>query len=147
MLAEALHYTQVADQQLIAIFQDQKNISLKAQTLFCHVLNAQHIWANRILGRPAKYGVWDTYGIELFPEISSANAELFDQILENSALEEEISYTTSNGQHYTGVIKDILFHVFNHSTYHRGQIATLLKAGEITPPITDYIILKRKGQL
>lgn len=31
----------------------------------------------------------------------------------------------------------------NHSTYHSGQIASLLKADDIVPPATDLIILKR----
>ncbi|WP_379084396.1 DinB family protein [Pedobacter sp. UC225_65] len=48
---------------------------------------------------------------------------------------------------YTGIVKDILFHVFNHSTYHRAQIATLFKESGITPPVTDFIILKRNQQL
>lgn len=147
MLEEIMHYTQIADQKLIDIFQNQKNISPKAHALFCHVLNAQHIWSHRILKQQPKYGVWESYEVERFAEISSTNFKLFDQILKSAPLDEEITYTTSNGDQYTGITKDLLFHAFNHSTYHRGQIATLFKADGITPPVTDYVILKRNHQL
>lgn len=37
-------------------------------------------------------------------------------------------------------IADILLHVCNHATYHRGQLITLgRKVGLINPPRTDYI--------
>lgn len=147
MLEEIMHYTQIADQKLIDIFQSQENISPKAQSLFCHILNAQHIWGHRILKQQPKYAVWEHYEIEHFAEISKVNFKLFDQILKNVPLDEEISYATANGDKYTGIVKDILFHAFNHSTYHRAQIATLLKADGITPPVTDFIILKRNQQL
>lgn len=40
-------------------------------------------------------------------------------------------------------IKDIMFHIVNHSTYHRAQIATELKDHGIEPLKTDYILYKR----
>lgn len=147
MLAELMHYTQVADQKLIDIFQDQKPVPAKAIILFCHVLNAQHIWAHRLLGKQPTYAVWESYDASLFAEISKANFELFGQVFDRMPMDQEITYTTSNGTQFTDVVKDILFHAINHSTYHRAQIATLFKEAGITPPVTDYIILKRNQQL
>ncbi len=147
MLAELMHYTQVADQRLIAIFQSEAAVPAKAVSLFCHVLNAQHIWANRLLGHQPKYGVWENYETALFAEISKNNFELFDQVFQTIPMDKQVTYTTSNGAQFTDVAKDILFHAINHSTYHRAQIATLFKAEGLTPPITDYIILKRNHQL
>ncbi|WP_209331385.1 DinB family protein [Lunatimonas salinarum] len=34
-------------------------------------------------------------------------------------------------------------HIVNHSTYHRGQIATLFRESGLQPVVTDYIMLKR----
>ena len=39
----------------------------------------------------------------------------------------------------------MLFHFVNHSTYHRGQIASNLKEHGIEPLVTDYIFYKRKN--
>lgn len=146
MLREILHYTQVADKKLIEIFQSNQNISLKAISLFSHVLNAQHIWANRILNQQPKFGVWDEIEVILFAEISEENFSLFYKIFDTIPLDEEITYKNSKGE-YTNLVQDILFHVANHSTYHRAQIATLLKSSGIHPPVTDYIMLKRDYQL
>lgn len=145
MLAESLHYTQVADRKLIEIFK-QNNIPEKAISLFNHVLSAQHIWANRILGRPSKYQVWESLSVDLFESISKENFESITEIIKNYPLDKEITYTNSKGT-FTGIVKDILFHIVNHSTYHRAQIATIFKLEGIEPPITDYIILKREHQL
>lgn len=147
MLNELIHYTQVADGRLIAVFQNHTAVNPAAIDLFNHVLNAQHIWASRMLGIKPKYTVWEKHGIELFAIISKENFDLLQQVVENVPLESGITYAISSGKQYTNLVKDILFHVVNHSTYHRAQIATLFKANEISPPITDYIMLVRDHQL
>lgn len=147
MLAESIHYTEVADGKLIAIFQLHEPISPKAIALFSHVLNAQHIWANRILGLTPSYKVWDEHEVGQFEEISKTNFKLLADILKQISLTKELSYVNSKGDQFTSSVQDILFHVVNHSTYHRAQIATLFKADGITPPVTDYIMLKRDYQL
>ncbi|MCH7396746.1 hypothetical protein MM236_02050 [Belliella sp. DSM 107340] len=52
-------------------------------------------------------------------------------------------YSNSKGQKYSSSVRDILFHIINHSTYHRSQIASELKNQGIEPLITDYIFFKR----
>ena len=147
MLEESIHYTKIADSKLIAIFKQHKEISPKAIVLFNHVLNAQHIWASRILGSSPKYQVWQAYGVDLFEQISNENFELLIQIFKTIPLDKEIIYINSIGDQYKSLAKDILFHVVNHSTYHRAQIVSMFKLHGITSPVTDYIILKRDHQL
>ena len=44
------------------------------------------------------------------------------------------------GEPFTDSVEDTLFHVVNHSTYHRGQIITMLReAGETKVVSTDLI--------
>lgn len=143
MLIEIMNYTRVADERMISIFEKNEVIPAKALTLFSHVLNAQHIWANRILGNAPVFSVWEEHTREAFSQISNANFALLHSIIGHVELGKEITYRNSNGGGYTNTVQDILFHVFNHSTYHRGQIASLFKAEGILPPVTDYIILKR----
>lgn len=145
MLVDSLNYTQVADGKLIGIFK-LYNVTEKPVALFNHVLNAQHIWACRILAVSPKYQVWDVFSVSLFEKISNENFELIAQILKNVSLEKEISYANAKGN-FTSIVKDILFHIVNHSTYHRAQIAAMFKLEGIEPPITDYVILKREHLL
>jgi uncharacterized damage-inducible protein DinB len=43
---------------------------------------------------------------------------------------------TIRGHDYT--LGDLIHHLLNHSTYHRGQVALLLRLLGQTPPATDY---------
>lgn len=147
MLVELMNYTKVADARVISVFLNNGVIPEKALSLFNHVLNAQHIWASRVLDKPSLYAVWEEHSPQAFSSVSTGNFELFKYILEHVDLSKEISYTNSRGDSFTNVVKDILIHAFNHSTYHRGQIASLLKINEIEPPVTDYIMLKREMYL
>lgn len=146
MLAELINYTKVADDKLATIFEANPNIPEKALSLFNHVLNAQHIWAKRILNETPIYAVWATHQSSEFAGIIEANHKLFTHILAAVSLTQTITYHNTQGK-YENVVNDILFHVINHSTYHRAQIAAILKSANIEPPVTDYIILKRENQL
>ena len=46
--------------------------------------------------------------------------------LKDSELAKPITYRSSEGQGYKSLVEDVLMHVFNHSTYHRGQLASLV---------------------
>jgi uncharacterized damage-inducible protein DinB len=44
-----------------------------------------------------------------------------------------------NKEQYKMVVHDMLLHVFNHATYHRGQLVTMLRQlGEDKIPSTDF---------
>ena len=67
--------------------------------------------------------------------------------LADTDLNFNVIYTTFQDDKLENKASDILFHMVNHSTYHRAQIATLFRRNNIQPPITDYIVLNRKNQL
>jgi uncharacterized damage-inducible protein DinB len=56
-----------------------------------------------------------------------------------------VAYVNSKGEDWTTAVDDILFHVVLHSTYHRGQVAHVLRAGGATPAYTDYVHCVRSG--
>lgn len=140
---EIINYTEFADKRIIEIFELAKVELPDAERLFSHVLNAQHIWAYRISGNKPLYGVWDIHPKENFQAISTVNFRLIRSTLENSVSDKSVIYSNSQGIQFENRIDEILFHLFNHSTYHRGQVVTLLKREGFTPPVTDYIMLKR----
>ena len=47
------------------------------------------------------------------------------------------------GNLFENKIDDILFHIINHSTYHRGQIMMLFRESGLEPIFSDYIFHKR----
>lgn len=140
---EIINYTKVADQCIIKIFSQLITALPEAERLFSHVLNAQHIWAKRILGIEPLYGVWQIHPRADFKKISEDNFKLIDEALKENNLDQVIHYQNSRGTQFENQVAEILFHLFNHSTYHRSQVVTLLKKAGFEPPVTDYIILKR----
>jgi uncharacterized damage-inducible protein DinB len=145
MIAEIIRYTQFADQRIIEIFDQFPQQMPEAEKLFSHVLNAQHIWMKRIIYEPQEYSPWQIHDRSLFEKIHLENFLLICKVFKEADPEETISYKNSKGEEFTSKVNDIFFHVLNHSTYHRGQIATLFRIAGIIPPVTDYIILKREG--
>ena len=115
----------------------------KALRLFSHMLNAQHIWNARINNVKPERKVWDLVMSQDLKYLDRTNFEISGIIISNSDLSTEVSYSNSQGQAYRNSVRDILFHIVNHSSYHRGQIATAFKEAGIVPAVTDYIFYKR----
>lgn len=88
------------------------------------------------------YG-WEIHSIQDLKNIDKANYEQTLQILDAIDLNETINYSNIKGQAFSNCIRDIFFHVINHSTYHRGQIATEFKQHGLELMVTDYIFYKQ----
>ncbi len=63
------------------------------------------------------------------------------------AFEEELPYKNSKGEAFAQPLQEVLLHLFNHGTYHRGQLVTLLRQlGVDKIPSTDFIVFTRQGR-
>jgi len=119
----------------------------EAWELYAHVLGAEQIWLARVLGEPDG-PVWPS------PDpgaLRSLRRDLQDQYatllheLTDEDLELSISYKNSAGQAFETSVEDILYHVFLHGAYHRGQVALLLRREGERPEPSDYIAFIRGG--
>lgn len=143
---ELIRYTEVADNKFITIFEETQVSLPEAEGLFSHILNAQHIWISRICKVESKYERFQLHDKKEFKSLHLKNiADMYD--LANTDLNFNVSYSNFQGDKLVNSLSDILFHMVNHSTYHRAQIATHFRINNIQPPITDYIYLKSKNQL
>lgn len=115
----------------------------KSTKLFSHVLNAHQIWINRITQNPNSFGVWDVHATEALKTIDSENFAQTLRLLEHVDLNTTVTYTNSKNHTFTNTVRDILFHIINHSTYHRAQIASDFKQHNLETLATDYIFYKR----
>jgi uncharacterized damage-inducible protein DinB len=59
------------------------------------------------------------------------------------AAEAEIAYQTFKGDAYRSPAWQIILHVVNHATHHRGQAAGFLRAMGKTPPVLDLMYFYR----
>jgi uncharacterized damage-inducible protein DinB len=137
-------YNYFSNKQLITVCSTLEEVPSKSGELFNHILNAHHIWNARILERPAEFDVWQNHEMEAWEEIHYDNQRSSFEIITNTEFwERRIKYENSEGAHFSSSLQDILFHIINHSTHHRGQILTDFRAQGIEPPIQDYIYYKR----
>jgi uncharacterized damage-inducible protein DinB len=120
-----------------------ENCNEECVKLFNHILNAHHIWNHRIHPATGVYTVWDIHLPSKYDEIMDFNLQSSLHILQEYDLNKSLTYTNSKGQQYTNTIRDIFFHVINHSTHHRAQIVAELKNVGMQPLVTDYIFYKR----
>ena len=116
----------------------------KSNALFNHILNAHHIWNSRIIGNMPHYQVWDSHEVSAWEEIHYENQRNSFEIITNAgSLDKRINYENSKGGTYSSNLQDILFHIINHSTHHRAQIAMDFRVNGLEPLTTDYIKYKR----
>lgn len=141
---ELFEYGHQVNQKLGDVFVESPDkISEKAVERYNHILNAHQIWNNRIESKQVTFGVWEIHPIQDCKHIDKMSYEQSLLILDKFDLNDKISYTNTKGQAFSKRILDIFFHVVNHSTYHRGQIASDFRQSGIEPLVTDYIFFKR----
>ena len=62
-----------------------------------------------------------------------------------AALDHVFMYQTSRKEQFKQPIYHMILHIFNHGTYHRGQLVNMLRqAGIEKIPQTDFIVWSRK---
>ena len=145
---DLLRYNDWANSRILITLEESKVSDDDLLQLYSHTLSAQIIWLNRIKDIPVSpFPIWETYNLrELrsMTEESSRNWMSFIQAHPNQTFEEMINYKNSAGKKFENTLRQIIAHVINHSTYHRGQLATKLREKGIQPPATDYIVYARE---
>jgi uncharacterized damage-inducible protein DinB len=123
-------------------------VPTKAMVLFCHVLNAQILWLDRLRGLPMSLtDAWLTYDLDtcatLNETLTMQSLEYLQSIADPLQYVRPFGYTNLAGETHASLLRDVLIHVTNHGTYHRGQVALLLKEAGFQPPRTDYVYMQR----
>jgi len=117
--------------------------------LFAHIAGTEHLWYSRIMGTVPDCAVWPDLPVAESRAIAERHAELFRQLVAGSGdseIDRVVSYRNSAGRDFRNSVGEIVTHVTMHGSYHRGQIARLVRASGHEPPYTDYIQFKRMDQ-
>lgn len=69
-----------------------------------------------------------------------AEQQAFINCLSDDLLEKRVSYENLQDQRWEYSLAQMMQHVVNHSSYHRGQVITLLRQLGQTPPATDFLV-------
>lgn len=141
---ELFEYNNHFNEKLSEVFLEYpEKTSEKSVKLFNHILNAHQIWNCRVEPTQIQYDSWAMHLAHDYKDINNDNYIKSIYILDNFDLNSSVQYSNSKGEIFTKTIRDILFHVINHSTYHRAQIVTDFKLNGLESVATDYIHYKR----
>lgn len=124
------------------------------KTLY-HLWDAQFIWLSRLNGESPN--TWPSHSFEgnLDEAIAGVhqNSLAFVSFIESlnvSEYQRPVEFKSIDGTSYFNSVEEIITHVVNHSTYHRGQLITMLRTvGFTAVESTDfirYLRMREKGQ-
>lgn len=114
-----------------------------------HLVGAERVWLARWTGAPRQEflapeeaptledlkRIWNTTGFETAKFLGT---------LTDKKLLDTFTMTTSKGEHFTHSYRDSFLHLVDHSSYHRGQVASLMRQLGVTPPTTGMIAFFRE---
>jgi uncharacterized damage-inducible protein DinB len=141
-------------QKLATVSHEMLNRNLKSSfptitKTVLHMSDAEIIWLNRLKG--VSFSEWPSTHFsgtdeDALRSLERSSFEIADYAINisNEKIHEDLSFKSLDGKEYTMQIYDIIQHCLNHSTFHRGQIITMLRELDITElPSTDYIAYLR----
>jgi uncharacterized damage-inducible protein DinB len=139
-----------ANERVIACLKQQDVKDEKTLSVFGHVLAAQFLWLHRIKGlTPPNVKLWGDYSLDTVEKmVVDANQQWLDFVESNDNFDLELTYTNYTGDPYTNNVESIMMHLVNHCSYHRAQVALLLRQQGFEPINTDLITYDRlvRGQ-
>jgi uncharacterized damage-inducible protein DinB len=116
-----------------------------------HTFAAEHLWFSRWIGEPVT-GLQTPENYPDFESIRIAWTDLEVRLrayfagLDEAGLQRVLHYKSLAGVESSSPIWQMLQHVVNHASYHRGQVTTLLRQLGVAPPkATDLIAFYREN--
>lgn len=119
-------------------------------TTLYHIWDAESIWWQRLklvetISIPSK-DQSELPILSVCNKLLQQNKEWEDWVHKSTeaAIQHEFIYQNNKKQSFKQPVWQMLHHIFNHGTYHRGQIVTMLHHLEVKKiPPTDYIVFSR----
>lgn len=115
-----------------------------------HILVGDTVWMGRLDGAgSAGITRLDQILHTDFAALKAARGATDDRIvafadgIDPRRIEEDLVYRTVAGEPMKTPVGQVLAHLFNHQTHHRGQAHAMLSSTEIAPPSIDLIYFLR----
>lgn len=129
--------------------QDMKSSFASVRDTLTHIYGAEFIWLERWNSRapadlpaPADFPTFES----IRSKLTELDRLLIDFVLQLTPeiLSRDLHYKMMNGTLQSGPLGPMLQQVANHSTYHRGQVATMLRQLGLKAVSTDLIYYHRE---
>lgn len=115
-----------------------------------HSYAMDHVWRSHLLGKPHGLVSRNPEHCPALGTLIEAQREMdawyvaYADSMSESALDVEVQFEFIGGGAGVMSRRDILLHVVNHTTYHRGHVACMLYELGLFPPATDYPVFLRE---
>jgi uncharacterized damage-inducible protein DinB len=112
-----------------------------------HVYSMDVVWRANLEGRPHGFSTRNPPTSPPFPALQAAQKDIDAWYVAYAGdlkdEEQPVNFTFIGGGPATLSRRDILLHVVNHGTYHRGNVAAMMYTLGVPPPATDLPVFLR----
>ncbi len=157
LLTDLTAYNQWANERMASALQkltpaqlnlEQKSSFNTIRKTAEHIADCEYNWLKRINGDSTwEYKAKNFEDINKMTEFWLQQSKAFVNLAEQSddkKLEGVITYKNIKGDSFSNELYKIITHLMNHSTYHRGQLVTMMRGAGVTEiPATDLIAFYR----
>ena len=106
-----------------------------------HVYAMDEVWRAHLEARPHGYTTRNPEACPPLPELREAQKAIDAWFVQYADLlsgeDETVDFRFIGGAPGSMTRRDILLHVANHGTYHRGNVAAMMYQAGVAPPTTD----------
>ena len=157
MLIDAYNYKQWADQRTLAATLGIDSGRFPSEAAFVrqqlnHMVIVEETFRARLQGLGEPHGASNTAQLpaldELRRRLTDSNDWFIQYIagLEPEQRHESVSFQFVDGQFGSLTRQEILFHIINHGTYHRGAIGHALELARTPRPADTYTVFIHSAQ-
>jgi len=114
-----------------------------------HMLSAEWIWLERFKGnsppRLIDEGEFpDVLALKERWAVVEAHRRAWLDDLKERAVNAPVSFRTTDGTSWEAPLAELVQHVVNHSSYHRGQVVSMFRDLGARPAATDLVLFDRE---
>ena len=132
------------------LYQETKSSFATIYKTVVHLMDVESIWWQRL--RLLEHVEWPGVNFKgNFDDLSQQLLSLSKQwnqwvaSANEANLTHVFAYYNSKKEYFKQPVYEMLVHLFNHQTYHRGQLVTMMRENGIEKiPVTDFIVFCRK---
>jgi uncharacterized damage-inducible protein DinB len=112
-----------------------------------HLLVADRIWISRLVGKAHGIAGLDQELYGDFNELRTARGQEDRRLVtvvagyDEGSLAGELAYRNMAGEEKRTPLVQVLAHIFNHQTHHRGQVHGMLSGTAVAPPSLDLLYM------
>lgn len=152
-LRSLLAYTMWADRQVLESLAEVPPEDLNRDTgssfgsllaTMAHILGSEQVWLSRFVGAPLERLPSANEYADL-PSLAAGFVDFWPQLevflasLSEAQLAAPFDWVNFKGESHRAPFQQVVVHFANHATYHRGQVASMMRQLGHHPPGTDLV--------